>query len=70
MNNDFSVIIDLNVNYCMWIIDLCVKSINNIDWSVNSTNNVIQHIADVSTVWERKIVDIDITTDQTSLDMF
>lgn len=70
MNNDFSVIIDLNVNYCMWIIDLCVKSINNIDSSVNSTNNVIQHIADVSTVWERKIVDIDITTDQTSLDMF
>ena len=70
MNNDFSVIIDLNVNYCMWIIDLCVKSINNIDSSVNSTNNVIQHTADVSTVWERKIVDIDITTDQTSLDMF
>ena len=70
MNNDFSVIIDLNVNYCMWIIDLCVKSINNIDSSVNSTNNVIQHIADVSTVWERKIVDTDITTDQTSLDMF
>ena len=70
MNNDFSVIIDLNVNYCMWIIDLCVKSINNIDSSVNGTNNVIQHIADVSTVWERKIVDIDITTDQTSLDMF
>ena len=70
MNNDFSVIIDLNVNYCMWIIDLCVKSISNIDSSVNSTNNVIQHIADVSTVWERKIVDIDITTDQTSLDMF
>ena len=70
MNNDFSVIIDLNVNYCMWIIDLCVKSINNIDSSVNSTNNDIQHIADVSTVWERKIVDIDITTDQTSLDMF
>ena len=70
MNNDFSVIIDLNVNYCMWIIDLCVKSINNIDSSVNSTNNVIQHIADVSTVWEREIVDIDITTDQTSLDMF
>ena len=70
MNNDFSVIIDLNVNYCMWIIDLCVKSINNIDSSVNSTNNVIQHIADVSTVWERKIVDIDITTDQISLDMF
>ena len=66
MNNDFSVIIDLNVNYCMWIIDLCVKSINNVDSSVNSTNNDIQHIADVSTVSERKIVDIDIITDQTS----
>lgn len=66
MNNDFSVIIDLNVNYCMWIIDLCVKSINNIDSSVNSTNSDIQNIEDVSTASETKIVDIDLTTDQSS----
>ena len=37
---------------------------NNIDWSVNITDNNIQNIADVSTASERKIVDVDITTDQ------
>ena len=39
---------------------------NNIDWSVNITDNNIQNIADVSTASERKIVDMDITTDQSS----
>ena len=50
MNND------INSNVCM----------NNIDSSVNSTNNDIQNIEDVSTASERKIVDIDITKDQSS----
>ena len=50
MNND------VNSSVCM----------NNIDWSVNITNNNIQNIADVSTASERKIVDMDITTDQSS----
>ena len=50
MNNDN------NSNVCM----------NNIDSSVNSTNNDIQNIEDVSTASERKIVDIDITKDQSS----
>ena len=39
---------------------------SNIDSSVNSTNSDIQYIADVSLVSETKIVDIDITADQSS----
>ena len=41
-------------------------NMNNIDSSVNSTNSDIQYIADVSLVSETKIVDIDITADQSS----
>ena len=37
---------------------------NNIDSSVNSTNNDIQNITDFSTVLKIKIIDIDTTTDQ------
>ena len=50
MNND------INSSVCM----------SNIDSSVNKTNNDIQNIPDVSTASERKIVDINITTDQSS----
>ena len=39
---------------------------NNIDSSVNSKNSDIQNIEDVSTASETKIVDIDLTTDQSS----
>ena len=40
---------------------------NDIDSSVNSTNNDVQNIADVSTASEGKVVDMDITTDLASL---
>ena len=55
MNND----IDLSVSSMNNDINSRVNSINNIDSSVNSTNNV-------STASEIKIVDIDITKDQSS----
>ena len=39
---------------------------NNVNSSVNSTNNDIQNIINVSTASERKFVGIDTTTDQSS----
>ena len=64
------------VNNVINNIDLSAVSVNNdidssgymnsIDSSVNSTNSDIQYIADVSLVSETKIVDIDITADQSS----
>ena len=62
VNND----IDLSAGGMNNDINSSVASTSNIDSSVNSTNNDIQNIADVSTASERKTVDIDITTDQSS----
>ena len=57
---------DLNAGGMNNNINSIVASLSNIDSSVNSANNDIQNIADISTASERKTVDIDITTDQFS----
>ena len=62
VNND----IDLSAGGMNNDINSIVASMSNIDSSVNSANNDIQNIADISTASERKTVDIDKTTDQSS----
>ena len=61
MNNDFSVIIDLNVNYCMWIYGKEAFLISDLLEDIKclrQENGIEESIITITRTLKRKMIDV------------